>query len=424
MLYNLRNYLNKILVLNKKIRNKQLIIIIIVIFLLGWSIKTAIEGNDFDVFMNASIRLRNHENIYLKPYFKNIYQYFYSPLFAIILVPFSFFPFSIFETFWLMFMFYNCFDLWKMFNGYFGGNHLSDRKYNKWLLLTLLLSCTTILYNISQVQMTVFLVWGIFKSIYFFENKGYLKGGSLLALIINIKIMPIIFIPYLLYRNFFKETAITILFFISFLYLPVLFIGWEYNQLLLITWWNTINPINGEHLIETSNLLHSITSTIPVLLTKTEGDLQLRRNILNLSLKNAILISNIFKLILIFCTLSVLKLKPFQREKNKMQIFYELGYICLICPLIFPHQNKYSYFFVIPAFIYLVYYFINQNRNVSIIKISIFIMLTLTYLPLNGSDIIGKHFFDLIQYFRIQVISTFLLVFLYLTCNVKKFNAH
>lgn len=404
--------------------NKKLILIIIAVFLFGWIINTAIQGNDFDVFMNASIRLRNHDDIYSKPYFKNIYQYFYSPLFAIILIPFSFFPFSIFESVWLLFMFYNFIDLWKICNGYFESNHLFGINNNKWLLLTLLLIFTTILYNISQVQMTVFLVWGIFKSISYFENKKSLKGGLLLALIINIKIMPIIFLPYLFYRNYFKEAFVTIFLFILFFYLPALFIGWEYNQVLLTSWWNTINPVNGEHLIETSNLLHSITSTIPILLTKTEGDLQLRRNILNLSLKNAILISNIFKLILIFCTLLVLKSKPFHREKNKLNIFYEIGYICLICPLIFPHQNKYSYFFVLPAFIYLIYYFTNQNGKITNIKIFIFILLTLTYLPLNGSDIIGKYLFEIIQYFRIQVISTFLLVFLYLTCNPNKFKTY
>ena len=52
--------------------NKKLILIIIAVFLFGWIINTAIQGNDFDVFMNASIRLRNHDDIYSKPYFKNI----------------------------------------------------------------------------------------------------------------------------------------------------------------------------------------------------------------------------------------------------------------------------------------------------------------------------------------------------------------
>ena len=75
-------------------------------------------------------------------------------------------------------MFYNFIDLWKICNGYFESNHLFGINNNKWLLLTLLLIFTTILYNISQVQMTVFLVWGIFKSISYFENKKSLKGGN------------------------------------------------------------------------------------------------------------------------------------------------------------------------------------------------------------------------------------------------------
>ncbi|HEV7423958.1 MAG TPA: glycosyltransferase family 87 protein, partial [Candidatus Paceibacterota bacterium] len=151
--------------------------------------------------MDAAARLKNHQDIYAPPYYHIYFQYFYSPLFALILLPFTFLPFSVFETLWVMFMFFCLYDIWKMSKEYFDIRNFSNQKNLVWLFGTLFFILSFILYNISQVQMTVFLLWATLCALKMFDKKRFLPGGILLGLVINIKIMPIIFLPYLIYRN-------------------------------------------------------------------------------------------------------------------------------------------------------------------------------------------------------------------------------
>tara|TARA_B110000503_G_scaffold93211_1_gene140585 strand:- start:1193 stop:1366 length:174 start_codon:yes stop_codon:yes gene_type:complete len=53
--------------------------------------------------------------------------------------------------------------------------------------------------------------------------------------------------------------------------LPAVFIGNDYNNELLVGWWETINPSNSEHLIEADRNPQSLVGMVPVYLTETDG---------------------------------------------------------------------------------------------------------------------------------------------------------
>ena len=73
------------------------------------------------------------------------------------------------------------------------------------------------LVQFSLIQLTIFLLWGSLEKHSVIQRTKYIRGGMLLALIINIKILPIVLLPYLLYRNEWKSFVSCLLFLVVFL---------------------------------------------------------------------------------------------------------------------------------------------------------------------------------------------------------------
>jgi len=400
----------------KKMNRYQVLAIVL---LLTWSVLSASHENDFDIYLDAGMKLNQRINFYLPP-FKYDLPYLYSPFFALLLSPFSYLPFGVIEFFWMLFMFYSLFDLWKMSKSYFNLQILTQSQLKLWLAATIFYILTSTLFNISQVQMTVFICWTVFKCIHLLEKEKNIFASVLLALIINIKIMPIVFLPYLLYRKYYKAFSYTILFSLFFIFIPILFIGYEFHSLLLKSWWGEINPIANKNLLETEKLYQSVTSAIPVLLTPNTTSMGLKRNILDLSLKNAQLIMNLVRVFLILLTLVFLNSLPFQKSKSKLNTYWEISYLFLIIPLIFPHQHKYAYFLLLPSFIYIIYFLIVQYKQYSNLLLFYFLLITIPFTPFIGRDIIGNNLFDLFQFYRIMVFAALLLIPLLYYCHPKK----
>ncbi|HVG41361.1 MAG TPA: glycosyltransferase family 87 protein, partial [Chitinophagaceae bacterium] len=296
------------------------------------SVRTPINGGDFDVYLDAARKLNEGQNIYRPPFINGL-QYYYSVFFALLLIPFSTSVF-ITEIFWSLLSYFLLYRTLILIEKYFDFSALSKRQYRIWLLLTSILSVQFILYNVTLIQITFFLLWAMFESInLLFKGKDVLCG-LLLGLIINIKLMPILLLPYLFYRGYFKALFSTIITFIVLLFLPSLFIGNDYNQFLLSEWWSIINPANKEHMFETGIGTHSLVALIPVYLTETTGDMVYKRNILNLTYHNTEIIINIVRLFLLSLSILYLKSFPFKKENNKLKSLWEISYFILMIPLL------------------------------------------------------------------------------------------
>ena len=145
---------------------------------------------DFDVFLQAASKIPEKNNIYLPP-FIDWMQYYYSIFFASILIPFSKFP-IITKTLWGLFNYLLGWDLFKKWIQYF--NFKSEKQQKLFIFLALALSFQFFAINISRNQMTIFIVWIVFYMWEKIDKKKYLLPSILLAFIINIKIIPIIFL--------------------------------------------------------------------------------------------------------------------------------------------------------------------------------------------------------------------------------------
>ena len=392
-----------------RIYNKNTGLMLFALYAVVASFLTAIDGGDFDVFLDAAQKLQNHQNIYNPPFIKGL-QYYYSVFFALILVPFSS-NFLLSEFAWSLL---SCFLLYCTFilvKGYLDLAPLTGKQQAWWAGLTVLLAVQFILYNISMVQITMFLLWAVFESINLISKGKQITAGALLGLAINIKIMPVLIWPYLFWRGHFKALGVSILTFLGLLWVPALFIGWEENQTLLASWWGIINPSNKEHLFETGIGTHSLVAMLPVYLTATTGEMEFQRNFLNLSAGAVELVINISRLLLLALSLFFMKSWPFRNPENKLQTLYELAYFTLLIPLLLPHQQKYAFLLALPMVSYLVYFFMAAPAAVKSkkgfrISLGVFVLCMLWFSPLYGMDVIGKFLFLLTQHYRVLTFAT------------------
>ena len=395
---------------------------VLLLFVVVSSILTARDGGDFDVFLNAAQKLNNGQNIYQPPFAKGL-QYYYSVFFALVLIPFSYQIF-ITEVLWSLLSYFLLYRTFKLAQGYFDFSTFTKKQYHTWVILTALLSLQFILYNVAMVQITIFLLWTIFESIHLMETKKNILGGTLLGMAINIKIMPVLILPYLFYRGYFKAFLIAVFTFIALLYLPAVFIGQEYNQFLLSEWWLIINPGQKEHLFETGIGMHSITAMLPVYLTETTGEMDYQRNILNIDPQYIGLIINIARLFILSLSLFYLRSWPFKKENDPLKSYWEISFFVLTIPLLLPHQQKYAFLLAIPMVSYLLYFFIKTfDRQQDIryrIALYTFVISMLVYSPLYGMDVIGKFLFKFTQHYRVMTFCTLLLIPVSIYCNPKK----
>lgn len=383
---------------------------------------SATDGGDFDVYLDAAAKLKQGDNIYQPPFVKGL-QYYYSVFFALVLAPFSSLVF-IAEVIWLLLSYFLLYRTWKLASGYFDLSALSTKKYRYWVGLTVLLALQFIMYNVAMIQVTIFLLWAIFESLNLIENKKPILAGLLLALAINIKIMPLLMLPYLFYKGRFKTLAAVVFFFVALLYIPAVFIGVDYNNFLLAEWWAIINPSNKEHVFETGIGMHSLTAMLPVYLTPTVGEMPYARNVFNLTIQQAELVLNITRLFLLGLSLLFFKSLPFKKEAYRLKEYWQASYFIMLIPLLLPHQQKYAFLFVLPMVMYLLYYFIvtynGKRPKLYYAFVLLFIISMLFYSPLYGADVIGKFLFEYTQHYRILTFATLSVIPIALYFNPDK----
>ena len=398
---------------------KTLIMVVFGLIALITSFITAKNGDDFDVFLDAAQKLAKGENIYQPPFYHGL-QYYYSVFFAMLLIPFSSNTY-ITGVAWSLLSYLWLYRVLQLIISYLDFSSLGAKQYKYWLGLTVLLSLQFVMYDIAQLQVTIFLLWAILESLHWIEKRQNTLGGALLAVAINIKIMPVLILPYLFYRGYFKALAVLVLCFVGLLYLPSLFIGHDLNMFLLTEWWTIINPGQKEHLFETGIGLHSITAFLPVYLTETTGEIDYRRHLFHLTSQQVAMSIQVARLFIIALSLLYFRSLPFSQERNRLKMYWEISFFILIIPLLLPHQQKYAFLLAIPMVCYLLYFFIRTNSTpkskLDRLVLFLFYCCMLVFSPLYGMDIIGEFLFTLTQHYRLLTICTLLLIPISLYCN-------
>lgn len=377
-------------------------ILLLVALLIGFG--CAKSDRDFEVFVNAGEKLIAGLNLYKPPFALNL-QYYYSPFFALLMAPVSYLPLVVAETVWGFLSCVFLYQIWRISQSYFNTNALTQKQKNLWLLLSIIFTARFIRYDMTTIQVTIFLTWATLQSLKFFDREQPITGAALLALAINIKLLPLPFLLYLFYRRQFLGASLTCVFYVAYLCVPAIFIGWNRNAFLLSEWFVVINPNNKEWIIEAENGPSSLVAMIPVYITDTIGVLPVKRNFINLPFKSVFIILNIIRLLFVALTLFFLRMPPFRSITDKRRLFWERSYLFIAVPLLFPHQQRYAFVFMAPALIYIAWYLVTNwstlKQKYGYLNWTLLFLVLIHFTPLIGRDIISSYVYELFLHYRV-----------------------
>lgn len=346
-------------------------------------------------------------------------QYRYAPIFGIALYPISLLPKQVYIFLWL---FFNAFLLYKsilLFREFFSELKADTKLFGATAILTLILSIRFWGQNFQLGQTTILLVFLSVYALHLSRKNKPILAGLMLALAIVTKIMPLVLIGYFIYRKDFKTPVFTVLFTLLLVYLPVIIVGFDYNNFLIHEWYNIINPANKEYTLETKTGIYNLSAFIFAYFTEMPDDkVTGNRNVLSLSYEFAGILTNIVRGALILFTLYFIKSLPFKMAKTNVHAFWEFGYICLAFPLVFPAQNKYSFYYILPALFFIAYYMVKRYKTgggLRGIPIKILIPMSLYFIltTLTSSNIIGKYWYDQTQFYKIITFGIIALIVAY-----------
>jgi hypothetical protein len=388
---------------------KLLAVIIAVIYCL---VESGGEG-DFFIFVRAAGDLGHDRDIYAMDYMGG-FHYYYSVAFALFLKPLYYLPFFWVKFCWLLLNLGLYLHLFLLLSKSEFVSALNEKQKKTFLFLVFLFSFRFSHQNLHVSQITILILWCCIYGLHFIRNNKPLPGAVLLAIGINIKLLPIVFLPYLLYRGYFKAFAITILFYALSLVLPSFIIGHTYNMALLESWFNLVNPTMQRHVLDVDERsFHGLSTLLSTLLVKDVPDtyaMHIKRNILDVSLEALSLALLIIRLSLATFTLYFLKWPPFKIASSGWKQALEIAYLLLLIPLIFPHQQHYAFLFIVPSFAAILYYFIlNFEAMPRSFRQIIISSLVLIYLCSNLSVLLGE-FNQYYEHFKLLTYGALLLI--------------
>lgn len=402
--------------MKNKFLNYSIVFIILIFFVAFESIVNA--NKDFDIFIAASKFMFEGKTCY-NVWFNsagNGLKYFYSPLFGILIYPLTFLPQYFYNVFWMILNLLVLYRLFILCKEFLINHKKSAVKFNIVYILTLLCTIRVILYNFDLGQMTIILVWASLEGLRLIYSKKILLGSALIALIINIKILPIVVLCYLIYKKEFKASLYIIGFSIIYLIIPIVCFGIDFNNVLLHDWYNTLTDFNTNSIKEDLGR-QSLSSLIPSLFMETKSTIPLKRNLFQLNeetVKHVLLVVRL----LFLASLIPLLGKPFHKEKNVKTVFYQIATILIITPIFFPHQGKYSLLFLLPAYAYCLYTLLRLKQ---IIKekqhfakpykmAGLLLILSFCFITLTTDGLIGRSFADIAEHYHLLVFGAICLL--------------
>lgn len=368
---------------------------------------------DFYIFMSASSQIDGHTDIYSYGFLVD-YHYYYSVLFALLLKPLGSLPFFWVKFYWLLFNMGLYFHLlWLLSqNALVKGMSLKQQRY--FILIVFIFSFRFLRENIHVSQITILILWCCIAGLRNIHQGKNLRGSLLLAIGLNIKLLPIVLLPYLLYRGFFRAFAFVVVFYSISMLAPGFVIGHDYNLYLLKCWFRLINPTNTHHVLDVDERsFHSLTTLLSTLLVEKVPDyyaMHLKRNIANVSIETLASVILYTRLVLAAFTLYFLRTWPFKKAAGETHILFEISYILLLVPLIFPHQQHYAFLFIVPAFACVLYVIFTGTKTLSKYKRALLIgLLSIVALCGNLKIWLGEfnHYYE---HFKILTYGALLLI--------------
>lgn len=350
---------------------------------------------DLLIYLSASDNYFASPNLYKILYGEPaVFYYLGNPFLTLLLYPLTLLPVQLSAIIWKLVSIVCMLRIWTLIQKYFTDFSLSQQQNRQWQTLSFIASVFIIYSNLHMVQLTIFMLYLSLEGMNQITNKKKIYlGAFLISIAIAMKISPVVLLPYLFYRKEFKAGIVIVLLCVSYLFIPVVFIGWIKNSELWLHWWYLIDPASDTKIFDMNNRKnHGISTLLSTLFLKDISDnivnLSTRRHIVHLGEGTVKLLIYAVKVIMVLFTLYFLRSQPFREAKNKLSQFWELSYLFLIIPLFFPQQRIYNFLFLFPAISYLLYALLTKGRKLPYFKL-ITIVFSFAILLLNLELVLG-----------------------------------
>ena len=365
-------------------------------------------NTDFTVFTEAARDVAQKKDIYQRSYLESGKDYYkYSPAFAIFMIPLSNLHKHISVPIWYLFVF-----IFFVSSIYFTKKILIADNQKKALsrtfyFLGILMSLRFLLSVVQRVQSDclVLILLSLFMLALFLKRDAL--AGISLASAAMVKLTPLIFLPYLVWKKRFKALwawGAAVLFYV---FVPALYVGWARNLEYLKNWLMVHQKNPPDYILWYKN--QSLLSALSRFLTK---DSQV--GILNLDSRGVFIIFIILAAVLFglifFCT------RKAKSENSGFSYLVEFSSV-LICMILFsPLAWKHTFVHLIIPHLVLLYYAMYINPGDKVVK-SLLIISFFINTMLNPE--LTKPFAEIIQLYSNVTFGTLILYAALLRVNYQ-----
>jgi hypothetical protein len=241
------------------------ILIVCLSFLFAETINNRLWLSDFEVYYKAAYRMINSLNLYRYPE-DGHYIFKYSPVSAIIFIPFTVFSFGVAKVIYWLFL-----TGIIVLNFYLSIRLLSQKidfssdtkKINTLYVLSALILALHFLRELHLGQVNYLLMFMYVLVLFSLINKKVITASIILSLSLFIKPFGLIFLPYLFYRKKFKALFMVGLSSIVWGFTPLLFYrSWHLFINQYYAWFNEIGIEMGHKQYLLANANHTLFSVI------------------------------------------------------------------------------------------------------------------------------------------------------------------
>lgn len=379
---------------------------------IGWLFTVVIaagERNDMDIFLQASRDILDGRNAYLMRY-NEWYRYFYSPFFALVIAPFGWMGPVAAKLTWGVLIVGMMLRSVHLINGWLGMKSMTPMHRARFHALLLLLLFQPVRDNINSMQLTPLLVWGMLEGVRLIRLGRGAWGGLLIAFGMDIKLLPLVLLPYLLWRRHWSGAIATVLFFAAMQVMPALVLGWDQLLELDRTRAELLNPSDARHILdEEEPSFISLGSLLSAYLSTEGGSsntLALPRNIASLNLETIAALLLIGRLALVGLALWFIRWPPFRAQRDEQRVMWEVSYLLLCTTLLFPHQRNYGLLLALPAVAWLLHVRLNLVRFSGTAWT---VALVVAGILLNAEMLLGE-FADVYAHYKVKSILVLFLI--------------
>jgi len=237
-----------------------------------------------------------------------------------------------------------------------------------------------------------------------------IRGAALLALGINIKILPLLVGYYWLAKGRVRASLYAGLFTAASLLLPALLIGWQANLDLHEQWLARIMPGGDNYVFEKTNGCQSLNCLLAAYFydfpeAELSASYEAGRKLARIGEPTLSLVLQGSRIALALSILGLVFYSHRRRVPPDRALLWEFAYVCLATVLIFPHQMKYAMLYSVPAGAYVIRHVLTRLSSGEGLPrldtmVAVICGLLLIVLALMGRDIVGDRIVNTLDYYH------------------------